>query len=82
MLVCFFHFARETAGAGCAPGVPCALDFRGEGFLAQLGRAPRRGKAESYPAVIASVSEAIHSFFVRCCGLLRFARNDGCELAV
>jgi len=30
--------------------------------------------------VIASASEAIHSFFSRQDGLLRFARNDGCAL--
>jgi hypothetical protein len=25
MLVCFYHFAREAAGAIGAPGIPCAL---------------------------------------------------------
>jgi hypothetical protein len=30
MLVCFFLFAREAAGAQVAPGIPCALCF-GEG---------------------------------------------------
>ena len=32
-----FYFARETAGAVDAPGIPCALDF--EGGCHQLGRA-------------------------------------------
>jgi hypothetical protein len=43
-LVCFFHFAREAAGASCAPGIPCALCF--EGGCATARADSRRGIAE------------------------------------
>jgi hypothetical protein len=34
MLVCFFQFANEAAGASFAPGIPCALSIC-EGYVQQ-----------------------------------------------
>ncbi len=61
-----------------APGVPHALF--GRKIHQRLGRiAPRgRSRIQNYRGVIARspCDEAIHSFFARHNGLLRFARND------
>src|SRR5580704_12389625 len=59
-----------------APGIPHALFLKGGTFLTKP-RAKTRGEiAKLCAAVIASEAEAIHSFFARHDGLLRFARND------
>jgi hypothetical protein len=62
-----------------APGIPRALCFQGEGFM-HNSDASRRGIAElclELRHCEERSDEAIHSFFVRRNGLLRFARNDG-----
>jgi hypothetical protein len=41
-----FSFARETAGALDAPGIPCALDFKGEAW--QNPGTSCRGNEESW----------------------------------
>jgi hypothetical protein len=43
LLVCFPNFAREAMGAGCAPGIPCALCLL-EGMLHASIRAHWRGE--------------------------------------
>jgi hypothetical protein len=76
MLVCLLYFAREAAGA-----LGTRLSLRpliSQEFKAKLARIARRDRE-----VVSSrhceehSDEAIHSFFVLCHGLLRFARNDG-----
>jgi hypothetical protein len=69
--VCFFTFAREAAGA---LGTRLSLRplFLGDNVGAQLGRYLRRESAH-VSLVIASASEAIHSFFTPQRGLLRGA---------
>ena len=42
-LVCFFTFAREAAGASCAPGIPHALYFEGERTMHNSGASRREG---------------------------------------
>jgi len=44
MLVCFFHLAREAAGAHRAPGIPCALISQDGTLQAQLARLTRRDR--------------------------------------
>src|SRR3979409_578660 len=82
-LVCFLLCTR---GCGCigARHSPRPLIFGGGDFMHTSG-ASRRENAEVclsldvYLSVIARspCDEAIHSFFTRLYGLLRFARNDG-----
>jgi hypothetical protein len=61
-LVCFISFAREAAGALSARHSLRPLS--GRMTAARLGRTRRRENADVCSAVIASASEAIHSFFV------------------
>src|SRR5258705_4129816 len=82
MLVCLFFYTR-----GCGrierPAFPAPSEFQEAGrFLQNLGRIAPRGRG----VLIWKLGqrhcedrsdEAIHSFFARRDGLLRFARNDG-----
>ena len=58
-----------------APGFPCALCFRGEGFCTTRTR-ERRGKAEACFTVIASGAKQSMRQQGSKSGLLRCARND------
>ena len=76
LLVCVLPIqsAHETAGASCARHSPRPL-WRGN-QMQHLGRMARRGRKRVFSRHCER-SEAIHSFFARQDGLLRFARNDG-----
>jgi len=75
--VCFLPM---HTGRGCelAPGLPCALLFSGRMvFLQKLGPiVPRECGCMCSVIARSTCDEAIHSFFLRRDGLLRFARND------
>jgi hypothetical protein len=59
-LVCFFHLHARLR-AQRAPGIPCALCFEAKDSCMTRTQS-RREIAEVCSAVIASVSEAIHSY--------------------
>ena len=82
-LVCFFHLHARLR-AHRAPGIPCALCLSRRERLMQNSDASRREIAERCLKLERRhceerSDEAIHPFFGWRDGLLRFARNDGCN---
>ena len=89
MLVCILFCANRTRDRGCSahPVFPAPSVFEGKEFLAKLGRIVSRERElvfggrhclrQTRSVCARERSDAaIHSFFARPDGLLRFARND------